>query len=142
ENWTVHTDRDAVGQRVSHELPESRPGATLDAATAKDVARRTVVERFHIAAAALKDVSAVPSKLPERTDWTIIFSDTSRTLPRGELRLAVRIAGNEVADAHRFVYIPEDWERTERNAETVASIVRVAGGVVTAVLILACVIAA
>ena len=40
------------------------------------------------------------------------------------------------------MYIPEDWERTERNAQTVASIVRVAGGLLTAVLILAGVITA
>ena len=142
ENWTAHIDRDGVVQRVSHVLPESRPGATLDVADAKEIARRTLVERFHIDAASLKDVSAAPSKLPERTDWTIIFSDASRSLPQGELRLAVRIAGDEVADAHRFVYIPEDWERAERNAQTVASIVRVAGGLLTAVLILAGVIAA
>jgi hypothetical protein len=142
ETWTVHTDRDGVVQRVSHELPESRRGAALDEATAKDVARRTLIERFPIGAASLKDVSAVPSKLPERTDWTITFSDSSRSLPKGELRLAVRIAGDEVANAYRFVYVPEDWERTERNAQTVASVVRVAGGLLAALLVLGGVIAA
>jgi hypothetical protein len=142
ETWTVHTDTDASVQRVSHELPESRPGAALDEAAARDVSKRTLVERFHVDAASLKDVSAVPSKLPARTDWTITFSDPSRTLPKGELRLGVRIAGDEVASAYRFVYVPEDWERTERNAQTVASIVRVAGGLLAAVLVVGGVIAA
>ena len=142
ETWTVSLDRDASILRVSHQLPESRPGAALDEAAVRDLARRTLAERFHIDAGSLKDVSAVPSKLPERTDWTITFSDPSRTLPQGELRLAVRIAGDEVASAYRFVYVPEEWERTERNAQTVATIVQVAGGLLTAVLVLGGVIAA
>jgi len=98
ENWTVHTDRDGVVQRVSHVLPESRPGATLDVATAKEVARRTLVERFHIDAVSLKDVSAgrVETAGTDRLD--IIFSDASRSLPQGELRLSRRIAGRRVAD--------------------------------------------
>src|SRR4029450_1374368 len=84
-------------------------------------------EQFAIDDASLEEVSATPSKLPARTDWVITFKDRSRALPRGEARLAVRLAGDEVADARRFVFIPEEWERTERNAETVASIVQGAG---------------
>jgi hypothetical protein len=83
--------------------------------------------RFAIDGASLQEISATPSKLPGRTDWTIAFKDTSRALPRGEVRLAARIAGEEIADAWRFVFIPEDWERAERNAQTVATIVQGAG---------------
>jgi hypothetical protein len=122
ETWTVNLDADAAVQSVSHELPESRPGASLEEPAARDLAKRALVQRFSIDAAVLNDVSAVPSKLPQRTDWTVTFSDTSRTLPRGELRLSTRITGDEVAETRRFVFIPEDWERSERNVQTVASI--------------------
>ena len=79
----------------------------------------------------------MPSKLPQRTDWTITFADRSRALPQGELRMLARIAGDEVTDARRFVFVPEEWERTERNAETAASNVRIGSTVLTVVMILA-----
>src|SRR5207244_7904230 len=81
--------------------------------------------------AALTEVSVVPSKLPKRTDWLFTFADRSRTLPRGELRLSTRIAGEEVADVRRFVFVPEDWERSERNAQIIATVVQGAGLLLT-----------
>jgi hypothetical protein len=142
ESWSVRLDANGAVERVTHELPESRPGATLDETAARQLARRTLVERFHPDEASLKDVSVVPSKLPQRTDWTITFTDGSRALPQGELRLSARIAGDTIADARRFVFVPEEWERTERNAETVTSIVQTGGTVVAVLLILAGAIAA
>jgi hypothetical protein len=144
ENWTVHLDRDGVVQNVSHELPESRRGPALDEGAARALARRALADHFKIQATSLRDVSAVPSKLPERTDWTITFADAdaSRSLPQGEARLSARISGDEIADTRRFVYVAEDWERTERNARTVASIVQVANGVLGGVMVFGGVIAA
>jgi Type II CAAX prenyl endopeptidase Rce1-like len=123
ENWTTRLGADATVLNLSHELPEARAGASLDETTARELAKRALVQRFAIDAAVLKDVSAVPSKLPQRTDWVVTFSDTSRSLPRGELRLSTRIAGGEVAETRRFVFIPEEWERSDRNAQTIASII-------------------
>ncbi len=142
ESWTVHVDANGAVQRVAHELPESRPASSLDDATARQTARRALTTRFSIDEASLEDVSATPSKLPARTDWTIIFKDTSHPLPRGEARLAARIAGEEIADARRFVFIPEDWERAERNAQTVASVVQGAGILLGAALVVGGAIAA
>jgi hypothetical protein len=142
ESWTVSLDRDGAVQRVSHELPESRRGPALDRAAAEDLAQRALVARFRIDPSLLREVSAVPAKLPERTDWTITYVDSSRPLPQGEPRLSVRLAGGEVADARRFVYVPEDWQRTERNARTVASIVQAAGGALGGILVIGGVIAA
>jgi hypothetical protein len=108
------------------------------------LARRTLAGHFKIQTASLRDVSATPSKLPERTDWTITFADAdaSRSLPQGEARLSARISGNEITDTRQFVYVPEDWERTDRNARTVASIVQVATGVLGGVMVFGGVIAA
>ena len=39
------------------------------------------------------------------------------------MRLSTRIAGGEVAETRRFVFIPEEWERSDRNAQTIASII-------------------
>jgi hypothetical protein len=142
ESWTVHLDRDGAVQRVAHELPESRRGPALDRAAAEDLAGRALIARFRIAPPLLREVSAVPAKLPERMDWTITYVDSSHPLPQGEARLSVRLAGDEVADARRFVYVPEDWQRTERNARTAGSIVQAAGGALGGMLIIGGVIAA
>lgn len=142
EEWTVLLDRETKVQRTSHDLPESREGATLEAAAVRELAHRALGERFGVDASRLREVSSVPSKLPKRTDWVITFADTSRTLPQGELRLAVRIAGDEVANARRFVYIPEDWERTERNAQTISTIVQIGGTVLAALMVIGGLIAA
>jgi hypothetical protein len=142
ETWTVHLDSNGAVQRINHELPEARPGPALDEATARSRARRALSERFGIAAASLKDVSAEPSKLPARTDWTLAFADSSRSLPRGELRLSADIVGDELTGLGRYVFVPEDWERSKRSAQTVAAVVRIGGGLLAAVIALGGVIAA
>ncbi|PWT82049.1 MAG: hypothetical protein C5B57_09365 [Blastocatellia bacterium] len=142
ESWTVHLDSNAVVQRVTHEVPESRPGPSLEEASARQMARRALGDRFRVDAESLSEVSAVPSKLPMRTDWLFTFADRVRTLPQGELRLSVHIIGDEVADTRRFVFVPEDWERSQRNAETIASVVQGSGILLSIVIALSGAIAA
>jgi hypothetical protein len=142
EQWTLHLDRDLAVRRIDHDLPESRGGASLETSAARNLARRALRDGFGIDLSNLKEVSAVPSKLPQRTDWTFTFVDTSRDLPSGELRLSARIAGDQVADTWRFVYVPEDWDRTARDAQTVASIVGVGATVLAALTMVGGVIAA
>ncbi|HEV3142166.1 MAG TPA: type II CAAX endopeptidase family protein, partial [Vicinamibacterales bacterium] len=103
ESWTVHLDPDGAVRRVSHELPEARPGATLDVDAARRLAAQTMRDRFGLDAPNLNEVSVVPSKLPARTDWTVTDRAVSQSLPQGEARASVRIAGDEIADARRFV---------------------------------------
>ena len=134
EDWTVRLDTEGVVRSVSHKLPESRHGASPDEAMVRQRARRALAERFGIDSEALKDVSAVPAKLPQRTDWTITFSDGSRTLPRGELRVSARFLGDEIADMQRFVFVPEDWERIERNSQILALVVQGAGVLLAVVI--------
>ena len=45
----------------------------------------------------------------------------------GRARLSGRIRGDEITDLQRFVFVPEDWERAERNAQTIATVVQGAG---------------
>jgi hypothetical protein len=124
--------------RVRHVLPESAAGAALGLDQARDLARAAIRQRFAIAPDRLRDISIVPVKLPARTDWNVVFEDRSRrALPRGELRVAVAIAGRDVADAWRFVYIPEQWQRDMRDRRTIADVVRAAGLALVGGLLLA-----
>ncbi len=130
---------DAKGvYRVRHILPEARAGASISEEEARSLARATLKTDFSLDPAELKEVSAVPSKLKARTDWVFTFSDPKPpSLPQGEKRLGVQIAGDQVTDAYRFVHVPEDWQRQQRDKETIPNIVRVASNTVVALIVVA-----
>jgi hypothetical protein len=127
ESWDVYLDSAGRVERVAHALPESRPGASLDETAARQLAYQAFHDRYRLDAASLEVVSASPAKRPARTDWTITVKDTSQRLPAGEARLSAEIAGDEIADVRRFVFVPEEWERTERNRATRSNVIQGAG---------------
>jgi len=49
----------------------------------------------------------------------------------------VEIAGDEVVDTYRFVHVPEDWERDERNRSSAAQLARIVCTVVAIVIFVA-----
>jgi hypothetical protein len=132
EEWLVMVDRDGAVQQVVHTLPEERPGASLDENAAREIARKAIKDRAQLDATAgqAREVSARPSKLKARTDWTFTFADTVITpLPQGEARIDVNIAGDEIAAVRRYVFVPEEWTRQERAAGTRSTIARILSGV-------------
>jgi hypothetical protein len=121
EEWLVTVTRTGGIGRIAHTLPEHRPGASLDEAAARQLARRAVAERLGLDAASgqLREVSAQPSKRAARTDWEFVYADTTQPpLPSGERRVQIQIAGDEVAGVGRLVHVPEEWTRQRRAAET------------------------
>jgi hypothetical protein len=85
----------------------------------------------NVAGSLAREISARPEKLTARTDWTFTYVDASLPpLAQGELRIEVKISGDEVASIRRFVFVPEQWERRQRAAGTRNLIVRVINGVV------------
>jgi len=127
ESWDVYLDASARLERVSHSLPESRAGASLEESAARQLAYQAFHDRFGLDAASLEAISASPAKRPSRTDWTITVKDTSQHLPAGEARISAEIAGDEIVDLRRFVFVPEEWERTERNRATRTNVIQGAG---------------
>jgi hypothetical protein len=112
---------------VRHLLPEDRAVPSMTEADARALALQTLRERFNFEPAMLKEVEAKPSKLKSRTDW--LFTFTVRTEPplkEGETRATVSIAGNEVNAAGRFVFIPEEWARAERDRQTLPGMINMA----------------
>ena len=128
EEWGVAVDARGEAVRVRHTLPEGAAGVTLSAEEARQLAYATVRTRFGLDAPRLREVAVSPSKLPARTDWLVTFEDRSPpALSQGELRVSVAIAGGEVTDAWRFVHVPEEWERAERERRTAAGVFNAAG---------------
>jgi Type II CAAX prenyl endopeptidase Rce1-like len=133
EEWWVSVSGSGEVLRVRHELPEGRTAPSLDEPAARAKATAALQQEFglDVARGQAREVSARPSKLEHRTDWAFTFTDTTLPpLPQGELRLDVELAGDEVARAGRYVFVPEEWARRDRAASTRNLILRIIVGVV------------
>jgi hypothetical protein len=130
-------------RRVAHPVPESREGDALDEEVARRYAQSVVEDLFGLATDRLREVSAEPERQPSRTDWKFVFADdVSFPLPEGEARIAVHIAGNEIVDGYRFVHIPEEWERAERDRAGTRWLIGAVSSVLMAVVFVAGVVIA
>ncbi len=106
-------------RQVRHALPEGRPGASLDREAALGVAQRALKERMDVDPAAVRLVSARQEQQPARRDWMFEFADPSAKVgDGGESRLQVLVAGDEVSAYGRYIFVPEAWERQQRERES------------------------
>ena len=125
EEFQVFIDGSGRVFRVNHDLPEARPGKSLNQEEARKIATDTLQVRMATHASSLQEISAEAGKRPARTDWTFVFKDTQNYgLPEGEPRIAIEIAGDEVVDFARFIYVPEEWLRNERRQQNIPGILR------------------
>ena len=112
EEYGVGFFESGTSPRVSHGLPEGRPGETLSEDDARALALDAIEAQLGISREEIREVSADENVRPARTDWTFIFRVTEGyPLEEGEGRVMVRIAGNEVTGTASFVHVPEEWER-------------------------------
>ncbi len=132
EEWDVVVTDTGDARITSHVLPEGRAGAALDEEAARRLAGQALMQRYRLDAARgqVREISARPQKLKARTDWTFVFADmTVPPLPKGEPRIRIVVGGDEVTGVSRFVYVPEDWERQQRAADTRNQILQILRGV-------------
>lgn len=129
--------------RFRHVLPEAAAGNSISEDEARTMAQEAMRTTFQIEPSALKEVSAVPSKLKARTDWVLTFSvEREKKLPQGERRIAVHISGDKVADVYRFIHVPEEWDRQERDQQTIPEMMSAACTIVLAGIVLGGIIVA
>jgi len=125
EEFQVFIDGSGRVFRVNHDLPEARPGKSLAQEEARKIATDTVQVSLGPHASSVQEISAEVSKRPARTDWTFVFKDPQKNgLPEGEPRIAIEIAGDEVVDVARYIYVPEEWSRNERRQQNLPGILR------------------
>jgi hypothetical protein len=106
-------DVSPAGQVVGfgHEIPESAPGASLEAAAARACAEKFLVEVMKRDLADLEFLESESEKRPARTDYSFTWKQKSVDLGEGSLRLGVEVAGDQVASYREFIKIPEPWSR-------------------------------
>ena len=137
EEWRVMIGADAQVRSVQHVLPEGRAGASLDQPAARQLALKAIADRYGLASAQLKDISAKPDKQKARTDWTFTFSDTTiAPLPQGEPWIEVTVSGDEVTSIGRLIHVPEDWERLRRASSTRNTVIQIAEAIASAGLLI------
>src|SRR5215472_6152060 len=116
EEWRVTVDGTGKVRGVTHRLPEQRPGARLSRDDARALAQRELREGFGLDPAALREVEVKEDPQPARTDWAFTVADPRVDAGQGgEARAVVAIAGDEVVASGRYIFVPEDWQRAERD---------------------------
>ncbi|MEE9166713.1 MAG: type II CAAX endopeptidase family protein [Candidatus Neomarinimicrobiota bacterium] len=109
--------------RIRHQLPEAQEGASLSEEKARILAHTAIENLYGMDPAKLKKVSAEESRRPNRRDWLFTFADTvNYPLSEGEARIAIEISGDNIGDSRKYVHVPEDWARGERNRNNLTGI--------------------
>ena len=136
EEHIVWIGPDGEPGRREHRLAEDTAGAALSEEEARTLARGALAGLD--AAADLSEVSAEESRRPARTDWTFTFRDeTIGDVAGGDARVAAEIAGDEVVDTRRYVFLPEEWRRADEQRRTTLSIAGIASTIVLGLLLVA-----
>ena len=140
EEWQLFVTDTREAWPIAHELPEARPGASLDEGAARQRALEAIAARWHFGRRArriAREISATPQKLAARTDWTFTFVDqTVPKLPQGEPRITVGLSGDEVTSVGRTVFVPETWRRAQEATDARNSILQGVSGLIPAGLLL------
>jgi hypothetical protein len=127
EEWRVIVDNEGKVRSLRHQLPEQRAGAKLSRDEARLLAHGELKSMFGLDPAALREVEAKEDAQPARTDWAFTFADPRVDVGKGgEARVVVLIAGGEVAGSGRTIFVPEEWQRTERERSSRLSIAKIA----------------
>ena len=144
EEYRLTVFPDGSLRRFWHRLPEARPGADLPEEEARALAQAAVREQFGLDVAEaetsgrLTEISAESAKHPDRRDWTFTFEDEDGyPLDEGAARVHVRIAGDEVADVSRYVHVPEEWEREDRNRQVIPGVLGIVGIILVVLALIA-----
>lgn len=125
ERAEEHTVLEYDTIRYWHKLPESFSGAHLTKEQARPLAHKALQEIYNLDPAQLTEISAQETQRPHRKDWLFTFADTQvYTLPTGQARINIAIAGDEVIDSARFIHVPESWKRNEHNTIQMLSIIK------------------
>jgi len=141
EEYQVFIGKQGEVLRYRHILPEAGAGANLNKDEARVIAHSVLIDKYQLDVSELKEVSAEPSKLPERKDWVFTFADEkNHPLDQGEARIAVEIAGDNVVDSYRYIHVPEEWERQQRNRDNQTQVVQILMGILIFLIFVAGVI--
>jgi len=116
EAYLYYINNDGKIKSIEHKLPENQAGTSLSEEEARQLTQKSLMAFFDLDEFYLAEISASAEKMPERTDWTFSFKDTiNYNLEEGEYRYLARVCGDQVMQISRYTYVPQEWNRQERN---------------------------
>jgi len=122
ESYFVNVSADGKVLSLHHILAEETGLPSLDETAARELVRAWLIAHNPALVPKLKEISAVPQKLPNRTDWTFTWEDKSDYLiSQGQARLELKVAGDRVVEVSHYVFIPENTQRLLEKQEQLAS---------------------
>jgi len=124
EEYVAFLNTDKKLYRIYHKIPENRKDSKLTENQARIVAHGHLVQNFKLDPKKLKEVVAKAKKLKDRTNWKFVFTDPTHPLKKGEARIVVKIDGNDVSDAYKYIHVPEKWVRQEKNNLSIRAILK------------------
>ena len=137
EEYEVFVDPSGASYRFRHQIPEARPGPSLEESAARELALQAIrAQEPGGAVGELEEISAIPVQRPARRDWTFTLRDPRVLLGDGEARVVVEIAGDVATDLRRLVHVPEEWARAERDRRTARLVGSAAAAIVLGVMLL------
>lgn len=116
--------------QISHKIPENRQGENLNQKQAQQKVDSILQKNYQLSRQKLKEISVSPTRQKNRTDWEFIYADTrSYPLEKGQGRILVQLAGDEITETFSYVHVPEEWIRDFKQESSVKSIFRAVGGI-------------
>ena len=138
EEHLFWVDGDGTVARRAHRLAEGTAGSSLAEEEARKLAADALDRLGGAADRDLREISAESARRPARTDWTFTFRDEAAgDLAGGEARVEVEVAGDEVADTRRYVFLPEEWRREDEQRQATLSIGAIASSMVLGLVLVA-----
>ena len=123
EEYSVDLNNRGLPLRINHKIPENQEGLELSETEAKELALNTILKYYNLTDNSLELISAEPSKRPERTDWEFIFKDIApNKFYDGDKRIRVLINGDNIKTHEKFIFVPEEWERDERDQRAILDV--------------------
>ena len=122
ESYEIIVSNSGEVLQLTHSVPESKPGKRLRKDEAEAVAMAALLDQFQINRNETRSVSGKDKNLPKRLDWTFDYSIPNDSFGDIDARIQIRIAGDEVVDAYRYIFVPEDWARSFKSKSSKLSI--------------------
>lgn len=121
--------------KIKHTIPEQQAGTSLTEQEARILALKKIEEEYGLYQTDLKEIAAQEEQKPARKNWIFTFEDITLSLPEGKPYIKITINGDEITDYERFIFIPEQWQRTEAYKTQIRTLV--ASGCLYTLLLLA-----
>ncbi|MFC1841912.1 CPBP family intramembrane glutamic endopeptidase, partial [Candidatus Dependentiae bacterium] len=118
EEYVAYVNKEGKVYRISHKIPEDAEDESISEDKARTIAHSHLVQKFSIDPKNLQEISAKSKKLKNRINWKFIFSDKQACpLEKGHARIVIKVDGNDVSDSYRYIHVPEQWLRQEKNKD-------------------------